>query len=262
MVAIMRVAVHLVEKRREELAHLLSKERYLPLAEICKRFSISEATARRDLAHLESSKKIQRTFGGAVSFFNARFPSFEQRLQENERAKRKIARLAALRISPGMKCFFDSGTTAYLVAQELLKLPVRPLTIVTANLPVAELMAESDGLDVHLTGGQLVVRQSVLLGPASRDALRQWEFDAAILSAEGMNREGLWNSQEEIILTQREVMSRTQKCFAILHRKKLGVTTPHFLCEWVPKLHLFTDAAAEELAAHGIPNPFAQAGFF
>ena len=41
---------------------------------------------------------------------------------------------------------------------------MRDLTVVTNNLPAAETLAEVPGLQVHLVGGLLLQRQSVLLG--------------------------------------------------------------------------------------------------
>lgn len=249
----MRVANHIVEKRRQELARLLARQRYLPVADICRRLGISEATARRDLASLEREQRIQRTFGGAVSFFNERFPSFQQRLDKNQRAKRLLARRALNLLRPGMVCFLDTGTTTYHLAEQIRDSPVVPLVVVTASLPVAELLAEVEGIEVHLLGGQLVVRQSVLLGPAARAALGIWKFDLAILSAEGMDERGLWNSQAEIVLLQQEVIRRAKKSVAILDGSKLGRSTPHQLVAWPDSVQLLSEAPNRKLLAAGIP---------
>jgi len=53
----MRVPLHVVEARREKLAALIDRHRYLPVHELCRRLGVSEATARRDLASLASRNK-------------------------------------------------------------------------------------------------------------------------------------------------------------------------------------------------------------
>ena len=75
----MRVPIHVVEARREKLAALIERYRYLPIGELCRRLDVSEATARRDLAALASRNKVKRTHGGALAEFNERFPSFHER---------------------------------------------------------------------------------------------------------------------------------------------------------------------------------------
>jgi len=63
---LMRVAASVVNARRERLAHRISTEGYLPLADLCKDLGVSLATARRDLAHLQSKGRIARIRGGAL----------------------------------------------------------------------------------------------------------------------------------------------------------------------------------------------------
>lgn len=249
----MRVADHIVEERRKALAGMLAEHKYLPIAEICQRFSISEATARRDLIALQGEQKIHRTFGGAVAFYNERFPSFRQRMGLNQEAKQKLAREAYHAIRPGMTCFFDTGTTPYAVAEELRKNPVKPLTAVTGNLPAAELLVEIAGISVHLLGGQLIPKQSVLLGPASLAGVAIWSFDVAFLSAEGMTSGGIWNSQKEIVELQREVMRHSSSNLLLVDASKLGRSTKYQLATWAENLALLTDADSAALRKHGIP---------
>jgi DeoR/GlpR family transcriptional regulator of sugar metabolism len=250
----MRVADHVVENRRKTLAGLLRDHRYLPVAEICRRLSVSEATARRDLAALAQEQEIRRTFGGAVAFYNARFPSFRERLGKNLPEKQELARRACALLAPGCTCFLDSGTTPYMVAEEIKQHPVAALRVVTANLPVAELLAGVPEVEVHLLGGQLVGTQSVLLGPTTKRGAKAWRFDLAFFSAEGMDREGLWNSQAEIVDLQKAVLQRTEQAVALLDRSKLGRRTPYQLSDWKSKLRLLTTASPEELRQLGIPE--------
>lgn len=250
----MRVADHVVENRRRTLARLLREHRYLPVAEICRRMSISEATARRDLAALAREQEIRRTFGGAVAFYNARFPSFRERLGRNLPEKKELARRAHRLLEPGFTCFLDSGTTPYTMAEEIKSRPMKALQIVTANLPVAELLADVPGVEIHLLGGQLVGTQSVLLGPTTRQGAQKWRFDLALLSAEGMDGEGLWNSQEEIVALQRVVIARSERAVVLLDRSKLGRRTPFLLSDWKSAPEVLTTASSAELARHGIPE--------
>ncbi len=253
----MRVPQHVVEARRRKLAELLQRHRYFELGDLCAEFGVSEATMRRDLAHLEKNQLVTRTYGGALADYNLRFPSFRQRRHVATEAKRQIAAAALALLEPGMTVFFDNGTTVFLLTEALRHSPVRPLTCVTGNLPVADVLSEVDGVDVHLLGGQVFRRQSVLLGDAACRSAEQWTFDIAFLSAEGMTREGLWNSDAAVIALQKAVASRARANVAMLDATKLGRTTSQFFCPWSALSGLLTDTAPEGLAASGIPRGMA-----
>ena len=249
----MRVPRHVVDARRRKLAELLQRHRYFELAELCKEFGVSEATMRRDLAHLEANQLVTRTYGGALADFNLRFPSFRQRRNIANDAKRAIAERALQLLRPEMTVFFDNGTTVFTLTEALRQSPIRPLTCVTGNLPVADLLSEVEGLDVHLLGGQVFRRQSVLLGDAACRSAEQWTFDVAFLSAEGMTREGLWNSETAVVMLQRAVAAHATVKIALLDATKLGRTAPHFFVGWDSLSGLLTDATAESLVSVGIP---------
>jgi len=141
-----------------------------------------------------------------------------------------------------------------VLAEMLREAPVRPLTCVTSNLPAADLLAEVEGVAVHLLGGQILRRQSVLLGEVACLSAGHWKFDLALLGAEGMTREGLWNSQPAVVDLQRAVIAQTKCAVAMLDRTKLGRTAPQFLGGWEMVTGLLTDASTEALAAEGISS--------
>ncbi|MDD2763169.1 MAG: DeoR/GlpR family DNA-binding transcription regulator [Opitutaceae bacterium] len=248
----MKVPLHVVRARQARLAALLQQNQYLPLQTLCATLGVSAATARRDLATLARARVITRTRGGALTDFNQRFPSFRERQFQAHAAKRRLAARARQALQPGMAVFFDAGTTVYAIAEALAARPVPRLTAVTNSLPVAELLARVDGMEVNLVGGQYLVRQSVLFGDAARRGLRLWKFDCAFLGAEGMTAAGLWNSQRDVVLFQRTAAQRARRAVFCLDRSKLGLTAPEFLLPWVKVDRLLTDATAVELCAADI----------
>jgi DeoR/GlpR family transcriptional regulator of sugar metabolism len=244
----MKVPRHVVEARREKLGKLVASEHYLPLQEVCKRLGISAATARRDLAALHREGRIQRTHGGALSEFNERFPSYHERQRRAQHSKTALARAALSIIRPNGTYFFDSGTTLSYLASALADNPCGPIRILTVNLPVAELLAPFKEIEVYLTGGRMFARQSVLLGEAVGRSIESWRFDAAFLSAEGMDAEGLWNSQLAIIAHQHAVVRRAHRNVFLLDRSKFGRTAAHFLLPWPAVDCLLSDAPPSGVA--------------
>ncbi len=250
----MRVAKHVVEARRRRLGELLQRHRYLGIADLCKEFGISEATVRRDLVFLEKSHLITRTYGGALADYNLRFPSFRSRRTTGTEGKQTIAKLAFNLLRPELVIYLDAGTTIFALAEAIRAAPVRPLTCVTSNLPAADLLAEVDGVAVYLLGGQLLRRQSVLLGDEACRSAAHWRFDLAFLGAEGMTREGVWNSSPAVVALQKAVLDRTRASAILLDRTKLGRTAPTFLGGWDTLTALLTDSPKETLREEGIPD--------
>jgi len=250
----MKVAKHVVDARRRRLAEMLQRHRYLGIADLCKEFGISEATVRRDLVFLEKSNLITRTYGGALADFNLRFPSFRSRRTAGTAGKRAIAQMAYELLRPESVVYLDAGTTVFALAEAIRGAPVRPLTCVTSNLPAADLLAEVEGVDVHLLGGQLLRRQSVLLGDDACRSASFWKFDLALLGAEGMTREGVWNSSPAVVALQKAVIANSKATAVMLDRSKLGHTTSTFLGGWDSLTALLTDTPIEDLKSEGIPT--------
>ncbi len=251
----MKVPLEQVEARRRKLSELLDRHSYLPIQELCRLLGVSEATARRDLTALALDNKIIRTFGGALTEFNRRFASFRDRLEHAATSKTRIAAAVHKRIRPGTTCYLDTGTTVYALAELLTREPVRPLHIVTNSLPVGEKLADVEGIDVELIGGRLLGRQSALLGAMAVKSLRFYKIDLAILSGEGANAAGVWNSQDNIVEFQRELLRLSHSHMICLDRTKIGKTAPVLLADWPTVETFVTDASRARLTSAGIAAP-------
>lgn len=249
----MKVAKHIVEARREKLARLLERHRYLSVSELCARLEISEATARRDLAALSLTERITRTHGGALPELEQTFASLHDRARLAREAKDRIAAAARGFLREGMVCYLDGGTTMLALARQLRDRPVGPLTVLTNNLAAAELLAKIEEIDVRLLGGRWLKRQSMLVGPEARGAIKSWRIDGAFFSAEGMDGRGLWNTQLEVIELQHAIQAKAGRSWFCLDSSKLGHSTDHLLRAWADVPLLITDASRQDLAAARIP---------
>jgi DeoR/GlpR family transcriptional regulator of sugar metabolism len=248
----MKVASSIILARRQSLAELLQSHRYLPLAEVCARLGISEATARRDLRVLVRENKITRTYGGALGHFDATFTSFADRRAVDHDIKARLAREARAFIQENTTCFFDGGTTIFALAEALYREPVAGLHAVTNSLPVAEMLGRAE-MEVHLLGGRFLQRQSLLLGPDTRRAARQWKFDLVFLGAEGLSRGGIWASEPEVATFQKTLITQARRVIVCAHAAKLGRETGVFLSPWTSKFDLVSDVSATIRSRRGLP---------
>jgi DeoR/GlpR family transcriptional regulator of sugar metabolism len=248
----MKVASSIILARRNSLAELLQSHRYLPLAEVCARLGISEATARRDLRVLVRENKITRTYGGALGHFDATFTSFADRRAVDHEVKAHLALKARGFIRENTTCFFDGGTTIFALAEALYREPVAGLHAVTNSLPVAEMLGRAE-VEVHLLGGRFLQRQSLLLGPDTRRAARLWKFDLVFLGAEGLSRGGIWASEPEVATFQKTLITQAKQVIVCAHAAKLDRETGVFLSPWTSKFQLVTDISAAQRTRRGLP---------
>ncbi len=251
----MKVPLHIVKARHQQLAAWMQQVGHVSLQEVCSRFAISEATARRDFAALAAGNQIVRTYGGALAEYNHRFASFRERQQQAAAAKKQIAVKAHGWIRPDTTVFLDAGTTVYALAEELQRRPVGPLQVVTNSLPVADILASVPRVRVHLLGGELLPRQSILAGKAARAALGFYKIDTAFLGAEAMDHRGLWNSQKDVVAFQQRLLECAGTSVFCVDDSKFGQSAPIFLAEWNrnPSQAVVSNASADTFAAHGIP---------
>src|SRR5580704_16572414 len=145
----MRVPIHIVEERRVRLRTLIRRDGFLPLADICGRLAISEATARRDLVAIEADGHITRTYGGALADYNVSFASLGERAQRARSAKSRIARAAARHVPAHGTIFLDAGTTVLALARVLARRRNQALTVVTNSLAIAAMLGGAPGVTLH-----------------------------------------------------------------------------------------------------------------
>jgi DeoR family transcriptional regulator of aga operon len=250
----MKTPIHVVKARRARLARLLADQR-LSLEEICQRLDISVATARRDLAALEAERAITRSRGRAIYDYGERFPSHGERLIQNYAGKQQIAEAARAMIEPGHVVWMDSGTTTHAVAHAIARQPIEGLTVVTNNIALAETLAEVEDVAVHLSGGQYFRRNALLVAGKVLDGLQAWKFDLALMSAQGIAKDGLYNSILAIVALQQRVRALARRTVFCIDSTKLGKRAPELLMPLSEIEHLVTDATPEALCEHQIRLP-------
>ena len=248
----MRSSLADIQARREGLTSLLQKEGYSSVTELSQRFSVSEATIRRDLDVLQEENLLTRTYGGALLEYDALFVPFYQRNAQQRSLKKRIAHSAVKFIEGASSIFLDAGSTVFSIAERIAELDLESLKLVTNSLPAAEGLASKGSSEVHLIGGRLLPHQLVVVGPGASIGLSSWHFDLAFLSAEGMNADGLWNSQDDISNFQRHVCGRSSRSVLCLDGSKLGQTAPSFLMPWNAIETLVTTAKYEQLLENGV----------
>jgi DeoR family transcriptional regulator, aga operon transcriptional repressor len=208
--------------RQKQILSMLSRQGRLSVAEIVTRFSISEATARRDLETLASQGKAQRVHGGVIALEQAppELPILE-RADEQTEEKTRIGRAAASLVGKNETVFLGSGTTVVEIARHLRD--HKNLTVITNSLPVLNILAGIREITVVSLGGMLRDSELSFIGHITEQSLLEVRADKVFMGTRGVSLEhGLTNDYLEETLTDRAILKSGREVLIVADHTKVN----------------------------------------
>jgi DeoR family fructose operon transcriptional repressor len=232
------------EERKHRIEAYLQRVEFASLEELSQHVETSVSTVRRDLTALEAAGNLRRTHGGAriVAPKTDEF-AFTARDAHQLSEKEAIGRACAALIGSNQSVILDAGTTVYHVARHLEE---KAPQIVTNSLPVANLFASANKVEVILAGGVIYPRLGVLVGPMTVEAYSRMRADVAVMSAGGITLEGITNSHALLIDIQHAMLKAAQKIIFCLDHTKFGRQSVSPLCELELIDTIVTDSRAPQ----------------
>jgi len=209
-------------ERQKQILFLLTRQGRLSVTEIVEQFSISEATARRDLDTLASKGKAQRVHGGVIAVEQAppELPILERESEQPEE-KTRIGRAAASLVADKETVFLGSGTTVLEVARNLRDR--KNLTVITNSLPVLNMLAGINEITVISLGGMLRDSELSFIGHITEQALIEVRADKVFMGTRGVSLEhGLTNDYLQETLTDRAIMQGGRKVIIVADHTKVN----------------------------------------
>jgi DeoR family transcriptional regulator, fructose operon transcriptional repressor len=233
----------LVDERREHILQIIENNGFVSVQQLMETCNASESTVRRDLEFLDGIGQIRRTRGGAA-FVGESLTGFEDRSQRASKEKRELAKAAVKLIQAEETLLLDGGTTTLEVARQLIG---RPFQIVTNSLPIANLMANQPGIELVIIGGYLYPKTGVALGPIAVAALKHIRARRLIMSVGGITENGLFNSNQLLVETERQMMQAADEVIVVCDSGKLGRSALANLCELDAVDQLVVDAGITDV---------------
>lgn len=224
----MELEISNVERQRAIL-ELIDRENRVSVPAICQAFSVSEATARRDLEMLAREGKIQRVRGGAIKTEKSppELPIL-QREKDQQGDKDRIGRAAADLIEPGDTIFLGSGTTVLAAARYARD--CQDLTVITNSLPIINLMVGCEGINLIVIGGMLRNSELSFIGHITESALNELRADKVIMGARAIHPDhGITNDYLQETVTDRAIIRIGQKVILVADHTKFGLVSAAFL---------------------------------
>ena len=242
----MSVSREKIDGRRRAIVEELLREGKVYVDELSRSFGVSSVTIRHDLSVLETEGKLVRMSGGAVCVDGERIESLGDNIK-NVAEKEHVAQTVARMVKNGSTVFLNSGSTTLCIAQALKT--ARHLNIVTNSLDVATALGNVPTFRVILLGGEINSNYRFTYGSDAQEQLSRYQSDWAILSMDGVTRDGgitTYHAEEAIL--DRMMMDRAAKAVIAADHTKIGKTGFTKVCDCSPKITLVTDPRAEEAA--------------
>lgn len=211
----------LAAERHARIAQLIARENAVTVNDLCKRFSVSDMTIRRDLQRLEGEGILIRTHGGAVARASEQDAAYGVREQAQRREKEAIGCVAASLVHSGETVFLDSGTTTAQMARYLHG--KTDLTVITNSLYVLHELARDEQITLIATGG--TVRQSTLsfVGSWAEEVVSRFHADRLFLAATAVDlQRGLYNSNVYEIGVKQQMIRSAREVILLADHTKFG----------------------------------------
>lgn len=234
--------------RRRRIESLVDEHGELRVSDLALRLGVSTVTIRKDLAALETERRILRAHGSAAS---VRAVHPERQFDERERRQRAekvaIGRVAASLVADGDVIALDASTTALQVARAIrVRNSWRQLTVFTTGLRTAFELASVRGIEVRLPAGPVRGEALSVVAPADphSDPLPR-RIDVAILGAAAFAIDaGLTESTSAEAALKRSIVERADRVIAVVDHTKWGRVAAESFCA-TRRIDVFvTDAGA------------------
>lgn len=175
------------EQRLQYIMEILKERHTVPLLELSDVFSVSTVTIRKDVAELEEKGLVFRQHG-SVSLRNDKgipFFSLDKRSSLQNDEKFRIAVAAAALVTPNDSVILDSGTTAAMVAREMVSLP--PICIATNSILAAQELGAS-AHNVSISGGDVINQSLCIVGAEAVSFFSNIHATKMFLGATGIRK--------------------------------------------------------------------------
>ncbi len=232
-------------ERQKIIIDFLAEHGFANVAELCRMFSVSEMTIRRDLSELEKQGLLQRTHGGAAVAESAFFQfSFQAKLSQFVQEKERIGKIAAEMVRDGDVVLFDSGSTTTQVAKHLRD---KRITVVTNALNIVSELFDCPQIEIHIAGGLLKKFAGNLIGPQAITFFNEVRGDKLFLGVEGVDVNGGATVPDVIEAhTKRTMINSASQTIIVADHSKLGRNTLSTIIPLAEADYLVTGKEAEE----------------
>lgn len=194
--------IPLPEKRHSIILSEIEVHKFVSIAQLGERLSVSRETIRSDIAQLAKQNLLQQVRGGATRVEKTE-AAMSERENINLAGKQKIASIVAGIIPDGASLIIDSGSTTLTAARALAA--KSGLIIYTNDVSVALAMVAS-AAEVHLLGGKLGHSEHSTHGADTLEMLSNYRADYALIGVGGLSGKHGFTDYNRDVAKMRDAM--------------------------------------------------------
>jgi DeoR family glycerol-3-phosphate regulon repressor len=214
-----------LNKRQHDILSLAEQEGYVSVENLAEKFEVTQQTIRRDINHLCNQEFLARTHGGA--FYSSRVHNFAYKSRKSLASdeKKEIADAVAAIIPNDSSIIMNIGTTTEQVAESLLS--HQGLKVVTNNINIAQIFAQSNDAEIWLAGGKVRKSDLAITGKSTADFIKEFRVDYAIVGVSAIDNDGaLMDFDHEEVIVTKAIFAHCRQLILVADNIKFERTAP------------------------------------
>mgnify|MGYP000184980257 FL=1 len=222
---IIRMIMEILNKRQHDILSLAEKEGYVSVENLAETFEVTQQTIRRDINNLCDQELLTRTHGGAFYSSGVRNFAYKSRKSLASDEKKEIADAVAAIIPDNSSIVINIGTTTEQVAESLLS--HQGLKVITNNINIVNIFAQSNNAEVWLAGGKVRNLDSAVIGKNTADFIKQFKVDYAVVGVSAIDNDGsLMDFDYEEVIVSKAIFEHCRKLILVADNFKFDRTAP------------------------------------
>lgn len=240
------------EERHLAILDLLMKNSTIPVTELSEYLNVSSVTIRKDLTELERKKKLYRNHGKAMlidPYMSNRSINEKEKLYIDE--KRAIGKLGANLVNEKESIIIASGTSVTALAREIqIK---EQLTVISASMPVSEILSQNKNIDIIQLGGLLRHSSLTVVGKYAESCIEDFACSKLFLGVDGIDLDfGLTTTNLMEAQLNRVMIKAAAKTIVLADSSKFGKRGFSRICGIEDVDHIITDQNVSDAFAKHI----------
>ena len=205
--------------RHNEIVALVNEKGMVKVTELIANFSISPATARRDITKLNQEGRVIKVRNGIVRLERIKpiWVPIDSNNTDHYHEKAGIAIRAAKLCRSDENIVINCGSTAFLLGRELCG---KNVSIITNYFPLACYLIEHDHENVIIMGGLYNKTQNIILNPVANitnSYAGKWMFT----SGKTLTPTGLYKNEILGAVAEQQILEQVEKLVVVVDSSKI-----------------------------------------
>jgi DeoR/GlpR family transcriptional regulator of sugar metabolism len=220
------------EERRAHIVELVNSRGRVKVSDLADQLQVTQPTIRKDIAVLDSERKLRRTHGGALATVSPAYEiEVEARRFDHAEQKQAIAGACLQLIGRNDSIYLDAGTTSLAIAEAIAAEVGAAagrfganLNVLTNSIPVARTLGARGSVHCTVVGGQYRPIADSFVGPLAIQAIQQFTVNLAFLGVTGISGDQFSVADLGEADVKRAVLGQARRSVVPMDHSKLGLT--------------------------------------